>query len=198
VRAARPRTIITVAVAVLSGAALAGELAPATAAASTGAVVNEVYGGGGNSGATLRNDFIELANRASAAQSVEGWSVQYLPAAPGPTTTWSVTALSGSIDAGGRYLVGEAAGAGGTADLPPTQATGTTNMSGTAGTVALVDSATALTCTSAAACAADPRIVDLVGYGTAIVHEGAADAPATANADFHAAGSPQALWRRSL
>ena len=26
-------------------------------------VINELYGGGGNSGATLKNDFIELINR---------------------------------------------------------------------------------------------------------------------------------------
>ncbi|MEP7020817.1 MAG: endonuclease/exonuclease/phosphatase family protein [Pseudonocardiales bacterium] len=169
------------ALAALATAGLAAVTNAASAAPSSGAVVNEVYGGGGNSGATLKNDFIELANRAAAAQSVEGWSVQYISATPGATTTWSVTPLTGSIPTGGRYLIGEGAGAGGTADLPPTQATGSTNMSGTSGTVALVNSTTALSCKTAADCAADARIIDLVGYGTAVVHEGAADAPATAN-----------------
>src|SRR5262245_11800497 len=85
-------------------------LAPgASAALSPDGVVAEVYGGGGNSGATLTNDFVELGNRGTAPVSVAGWSVQYLPATPGPTTTWQVTSLSGSIAPGGRYLVQEAA-----------------------------------------------------------------------------------------
>ena len=54
-------------------------------------------------------------------------------------------------------------------------------MSGTSGTVALVDNSTALTCKTAADCAADADIVDLVGYGTAVVHEGSADAPGLSN-----------------
>jgi hypothetical protein len=151
-------------------------------AVSTGVVINEIYGGGGNSGATLKNDFIELANRAGSAASVDGWSVQYISANPGATTTWQVTALTGSVaDSGGLYLIGEAAGAGGTADLPPTQASGSINMSATAGTVALVDNTTALTCKTAADCAADTDIVDLIGYGTAVINEGSADAPAPSN-----------------
>jgi predicted extracellular nuclease len=154
---------------------------PAAAAPSTTVVVNEVYGGGGNSGATLKNDFIELGNRGSGSASIAGWSVQYISASPGATTTWQVTPLTGSVPAGGTYLIGEAAGAGGTDDLPPTDATGSINMSGTSGTVALVNSTTMLTCKTAADCAADASIVDLVGYGTAVVHEGAADAPIASN-----------------
>ncbi len=174
-------TVTLVAVAAL--AAAGGAIAPASpaAAVSAGVVLNEVYGGGGNSGATFKNDFIELANRAGAAQSVDGWSVQYISASPGPTTTWQVTPLTGSADAGGLYLVGEAAGAGGTTDLPGTQATGSINMSATAGTVALVDNSTPLTCKTAADCGADPDIVDLIGYGTAVINEGSADAPAPSN-----------------
>ncbi len=179
---AAARTIATlVATTTLSASGLAALAAPGAAAPSSGVVVNEAYGGGGNSGATLKNDFIELANRGTSAQDVGSWSVQYLSAAPGATTAWSVTPLSGSIAAGATYLVGEAAGAGGTADLPPTQATGSTNLSGTSGTVAVVNSTTALTCKTAADCAADASIVDLVGYGTAVVHEGAGDAPGTSN-----------------
>jgi hypothetical protein len=162
--------------------ALAGVWAgSANAAPSAGLVVNEVYGGGGNSGATLKNDFIELANRGAADADVAGYSVQYLPASPGATSTWQVTALTGSVPAGKTYLIGEAAGAGGTDDLPTPDATGSIAMSGTAGTVALVHSTTALTCKTAADCAADSSIVDLVGWGSAVVHEGAGDAPATTN-----------------
>lgn len=55
--------------------------APTTAHAepSAGVVVNEVYGGGGNSGATLTHDFIELANRGTDPVDLTGWSVQYTP-----------------------------------------------------------------------------------------------------------------------
>ncbi|MGI8879222.1 MAG: endonuclease/exonuclease/phosphatase family protein [Jatrophihabitans sp.] len=164
----------------LVAAGTLGVLAPAAAAASTGGVVNEVYGGGGNSGATLTNDFIELANRGSASLTVDGWSVQYISASPGASTLWQATALTGAITAGGYYLIGEAAGAGGTQDLPATQATGTINMSGSAGTVALVKTTTLLTCKTAATCAADPNVVDLVGYGNAVVAEGT-DAPGLSN-----------------
>ncbi len=180
----RPRvtSAITVAslVALTCVTAAAALTAPAEAA-SPGVVINEVYGGGGNSGATLTNDFIELANAGSGSAAVDGWSVQYISASPGATTTWQVTPLAGSLAGGGLYLIGEAAGTGGTTGLPATQATGSINMSATSGTVALVDNTTALTCKTAADCAADSDIVDFMGYGTAVIHEGSADAPVLSN-----------------
>jgi hypothetical protein len=139
----------------------------ASATPSAGLVVNEVYGGGGNSGATLTNDFIEIANRGSTAASVDGWSVQYHSGSA--TGAWQVTQLSGSIPAGGLYLVGESQGAGGTQSLPPTQASGSIAMSATAGTVALVNGAAALACADSASCEAASQ--DLVGYGTATINE---------------------------
>jgi hypothetical protein len=60
-------------------------------------VISQIYGGGGNSGATLKNDFIELFNPGGVAVSVNGWSVQYASAAG---TTWQVTNLSGTIPPG--------------------------------------------------------------------------------------------------
>jgi uncharacterized protein len=158
--------------------AILGGAAPGSAAPSSGIVINEVYGGGGNSGATYTNDFIELTNRSNAAVSVDGWSVQYHSA--GATGAWQVTPLSGTIAPGGRYLVAEAQGTGGTQPLPTPQATGTIPMGGAAGTVALVNTATALTCADSAACQA--ASVDLVGYGTAVINETAA-APAASNTD---------------
>jgi len=181
VRKPRARVIAAItaaSTAVLTSLGVAALAAPAQAA-SSGVVLNEVYGGGGNSGATYKNDFIELTSRAAAATSVDGWSVQYISA--GATSSWQVTSLTGSVGAGGEYLIGEAAGTGGTTDLPATQATGSISMSATAGTVALVANSTALTCKTAADCAADPDIVDLIGYGTAVIDEGSADAPAASN-----------------
>ena len=50
--------------------------APPAIAVSTGVVVAEVYGGGGNSGAFYRSDFIELGNASAAAIDLDGWRVQ--------------------------------------------------------------------------------------------------------------------------
>src|SRR5574341_871719 len=39
-------------------------------------VISQVYGGGGNTGATLKNDYIELINHSNAPVNLNGWSVQ--------------------------------------------------------------------------------------------------------------------------
>src|SRR5580765_8021950 len=101
-------------------------------AVSSSIVISQIYGGGGNAGATFKNDFIELFNRGSSAVSLAGWSVQYNSS--GSTTgAWQVTPLSGTIQPGQYYLVQEAVGAGGTVNLPAPDATGTIAMSATAG-----------------------------------------------------------------
>jgi hypothetical protein len=136
-----------------------------------------VYGGGGNSGATYKNDFIELFNRSSAAVSVSGWSVQYASAGG---SSWLVTKLSGTIQPGQYYLVQEYQGSGGTTNLPTPDATGTTNLNATTGKVALVNNQTALTCTTS--CVPSAQIVDFVGYGSsASSYEGSGPAPTLSN-----------------
>lgn len=166
----RPRSVLLAGAVAVTLSATA--LPAAFAAPSSTAVISEVYGGGGNSGATLTRDFIELANAGSAAYDLSGFSVQYLPGSPSAGSLWQVSALTGSVAPGGRYLVAQAAGTGGTVALPTPDATGTVAMSATSGTVALVSGTTPLTCKTAADCAADTRIVDLVGYGSAVVREG--------------------------
>ena len=49
-------------------------------AVSPNLVVSQVYGGGGNSGATFTHDFIEIFNRGTTSVSTSGWSVQYTSA----------------------------------------------------------------------------------------------------------------------
>lgn len=141
-------------------------------------MISQIYGGGGNAGATLRNDFIELFNASATSVSVDGWSVQYASAAG---STWQVTALSGSVPPGQYYLVQEARGNGGTVDLPAPNAVGTVPMSATTGKVALASSATALS----GACPTGGSIVDFVGYGTgsggASCFEGTAATPTLSN-----------------
>ena len=156
--------------------------APApTEAASPDVVISQVYGGGGNSGATLTNDFIELHNRSESAVDVSTWSVQY---ASSGGTSWQVTNLVGSIAAGGYYLVQEAQGAGGTASLPTPDATGNIAMSGTSGKVALLTNQTALAgCGSLTVrCMPNAAIRDFVGYGSSAAEfEGAGPTPTLSN-----------------
>ena len=134
-------------------------------AVSTTVVISQVYGGGGNSGATYKNDFIELYNLGEAAVDVTGWTVQYTSSTG---SSWNKTSLSGVIQPGRYYLIQEAAGTGGTVDLPTPNAIGTIPMSGTAGKVALVSDSTALT----GSCPTGR--VDFVGFGTATnCYEGA-------------------------
>ncbi|MCD7097974.1 lamin tail domain-containing protein [Stenotrophomonas sp. MMGLT7] len=137
-------------------------------------VISQVYGGGGNSGATYRSDFVELHNNGTQAVDLSGWSLQYASAAG---SSWQVTPLAGSIAAGGYYLVKQADGSGGSADLPAADATGTIAMSATAGKVALSSSAAALSGTC------PTGNVDFVGFGsTASCAEGSSRAPAPSNA----------------
>ncbi len=144
-------------------------------ASSTSIVISQIYGGGGNSGATYTHDFIELYNASASSIDLTGWSVQYASAAG---STWQVTALSGSIAPGGYYLIQQAAGAGGTTPLPTPDAIGSIAMSATAGKVALVNTTTALSGT----CPAGSQIVDFVGFGsTASCYEGSGPAPTPSN-----------------
>src|SRR5438105_10283208 len=143
-------------------------------AVSRNVVISQVYGGGGNSGATFKNDFIELFNRGSVAVSLNGWSVQYASATG---TTWQVTALSNvTLQPGQYYLVQEAAGSGGTVNLPTPDATGTIAMALGAGKVALVTS------TGALSGSCPTSVVDFVGFGsTTNCFEGSGPTPTLSN-----------------
>jgi 5'-nucleotidase len=167
-------------VAIPSALALAAPAA-ADATPQSPVLIDEVYGGGGNSGAAFDQDFVELWNTTDEPVDLDGWSIQYASA----TGTWAngaQTNLTGSIPAHAHYLVGEALGTNrDLADLPAPDATGTIAMSGTGAKVALVQSTTRLGC-SGTACAAVPDVVDLVGWGSGVTSwAGAAPAPATTN-----------------
>ncbi|SEK39365.1 hypothetical protein SAMN05428989_0034 [Pseudoxanthomonas sp. GM95] len=143
------------------------------ASAQAQVVISQVYGGGGNSGATFTNDFIELHNTGTASVDLSSYSVQYASATG---SSWQITALSGSIAPGGYYLVQEGKGSGGTTALPTPDASGGIAMSGTAGKVALSASQTALSGTC------PTGMVDLVGFGsTASCFEGSGATPAPSN-----------------
>jgi gliding motility-associated-like protein len=129
-------------------------------------VISEVYGGGGNSGALYKNDFIELYNPDNVAINLTGWSVQY---SSSTGTTWAKTDLTGSIPAKGFYLIQAAAGTGGTLNLPTADVVGTLALSGSTGKVVLSNSNVLLTGANPVGAA----VIDKVGFGpTATGFEG--------------------------
>lgn len=145
-------------------------------------VINEVYGGGGNTGATFNQDFVELYNNSSSPVNLTGWSIQYT-SATGSSWGSNKLNLSGTIPANGYFLIGLATGMTG-ASLPTPDQTGTINMSATTGKIALVNSTTNLT---AVTCPTDSTIVDFVGYGTsANCWEGGGSLPTGSGTNFSA------------
>jgi uncharacterized protein len=147
------------------------------APARAGLVLSQVYGGGGNSGSTYKNDFIELLNASDTTVNLIGMSVQYTSGTGG---TWSVTNLTFvTLQSGQYYLIQEAEGAGGTTNLPTPDAIGTISMSATAGKVALVNNTVDLIGSSPPT----SNILDLVGYGNATFFEGTGPAPAPSNTE---------------
>ncbi|MGP9747265.1 ExeM/NucH family extracellular endonuclease [Brachybacterium sp. AOP29-B2-41] len=162
------------------GISLAPGLTPSAQAAivAPGEIqINEIYGGGGNSGAAFQNDFVELVNTSDAAVSIDGWSLQYASKTGSFNNT---VALEGSVPAGGTFLVQLAAGNGNGDPLPAADLTGGINASGSGGVFALSDAEGTLQCTGTT-CAEDPAVVDLVGWGGATTFSGEASAPGTSN-----------------
>jgi predicted extracellular nuclease len=139
-------------------------------------VISQIFGGGGNSGAPFRNDFIEIFNAGHSPVNLGGWSVQYASAT---ASTWSVTPLNSfTLNPGQYYLIQESSGGSNGASLPAPDATGGIAMAAGSGKVVIIKNTTALT----TACPNDPNIVDLVGYGsTANCFKGSAPAPAPSN-----------------
>lgn len=137
-------------------------------------VISQVYGGGGNAGATYSNDFIELFNRGTATQNLSGWSVQYGSAAG---STYSVTSLPNFDLLPGQYfLIKQGAGATPVLDLPTPDLDGMSAatvgsdgmplltgiaMSGSNGKVILVNTTVAETTPNPTGA----QVMDKVGYG---------------------------------
>lgn len=150
-------------------------------AGPSGIVISQAYGGGGNTGAPYRNDFIELFNPTAASLSLNGLYLHWTSA----TGTFSATplALNDVTLAPGRYyLVQCAAGASTTAPtLPnPDQTNCTFNMGATSFKVALTTSSAFPP--STAGSVSGGNVLDFVGAGTtANQYEGAAPAAAPSN-----------------
>lgn len=142
-------------------------------------VISQLYGGGGNSGATFTNDYVEIFNPTGISFNLAGWSLQYASAAG---TSWTnKQPLGGTIAPGEYFLVALASGGANGASLPVSaNISGDINMSATTGKIALVNNSNTLS--GSCPNGVDPDIVDFVGYGsTASCFEGGARAPAPSN-----------------
>ncbi len=141
-------------------------------------IISQVYGGGGNSGATYNSDFIELYNAGASPVVMSNWQVAYASAAG---TSWTNrTIFSGTMAANSYFLIQESTGTAGVA-LPAADISGgTINLSATAGKVALLNNNTAI---GAVTCPSGGNVLDIVSYGsTATACEGPqAPGPSSAN-----------------
>ncbi|WP_209391199.1 lamin tail domain-containing protein [Chryseobacterium sp. RR2-3-20] len=125
-------------------------------------VISQIYGGGGNSGALYKNDFIELYNKSNKPVSLNGYYLYY--ASSGSFSNANNTAFTSlpnvTLLPGQYYLIKEAAGNGGTTDFTA-DLTGVINLSATSGKVALTNSSTQPSGST------DLSIIDFVGFGSA-------------------------------
>ena len=156
----------------LSKSLLAMLCAMLLSAASFGQLrISQVYGAGGNSGATYNRDFVEIFNPTASPITVTNYAVQYASATG---SSWQVQAFSATINPGKYFLIALGSGANGSA-LPTPDVSGGIAMAATAGKLALTSTNTALT----GVCPTGGTIVDFVGFGTtANCFEGAGPTPA--------------------
>jgi predicted extracellular nuclease len=158
-------------------------------------VISQVFGGGGNTGAPLNQDYVEIFNRGETVVLLDGLSLQYGPATgnfAGSGANPVVPLPVFGLQPGQYFLIGLATGSQG-GPLPDPDAEGTPNLAASNGKLALVQGTESLACgATATPCSGAQleRILDLVGFGTANLFEGNAAAPAPSNttALFRAAG----------
>ncbi|WP_372729875.1 ExeM/NucH family extracellular endonuclease, partial [Nocardioides sp.] len=151
--------------------------------AGSGLVISEVYGAGGNSGATYNADFVELYNPTDAPISLSGLSIHYRSATG--TSGGSPTALSGSVPPAKRWLIQmSATGANGNPlPAPDSVASPALSMAAAGGQVYLLNGTTPIT--TSGNMAGNAAIVDMGGFATATSFETAAGPTATATQSAH-------------
>lgn len=147
-------TVSLAAVVAAAGLSVAAPAQTATAAPSTGIVISEAYGGGGNNGAVFNQDFIELFNLSDEAIDLGGLTLSYYSASG---NLGASTELTGTVEPGDYFLIGAAYG--NNRDLPgfESDAEFDAAMSGSQGSVELREG---------------DAVVDLVGWGDAALFEG--------------------------
>ena len=98
----------------------------------SGVVINEAYLSGGSAGAAFTNKFVELYNPTDTDIVLDGMSLQYR-SADGSGSSNSVVALSGTIPAGGYFLVEANSNGTAGAELTTPDQTSSLTPSGTSG-----------------------------------------------------------------
>lgn len=149
----------------------------------SGPVIGELYVNGGSANAPFTHKFAEIHNPTDEPIDLAGWSLQYRSATG--TGAFSTYALSGTVPAGGDFLVqGGSNAANGVPLTGVDLVVGGFNPAATGGIVALVDGTAALpAAVRGDVVAAGTGPVDLVGYGNASTFETTASAAPTATSD---------------
>ncbi len=136
-------------------------------------MVSQAYGGGGNSGSTLKNDFVELFNSTSDSVNLSGWRLFY--ASPtGSFSSLNSIELTGTIAPRSFYLIKLASGGGGSVDLPTADLNATVDLNETGFKLVLTNTS------DVPSNPTSTNVVDFVGAGSADQYETAA-APAPSN-----------------
>ena len=152
------RRAVSSSLAIALAAGTVSVVAPAALAAPDGSnvVINEVYGGGGNSGAKYTHDFVELYNPTDQEIDLTGWTITQRSAKDAGNGS---ALLTGVIPANGYFLVQGSQGNGGTESLPTPDSRGDgLAFSGSQAIARLING--------------NGDVVDLVGWGAAVVSEG--------------------------
>lgn len=150
-------------------------------------VISQVYGGGGITGATYKNDFVVLFNRGNQPVNISGWSLQF--AGTAGTEMFGdhpPIGLNGTLQPGQYYLIQLHEGANG-ANIPMmADATGTLDIPNNSGKLALVNTTLPLGCngsfSGSGKCSIEQKekMMDLVVFGSAYFYN-IANAPALVN-----------------
>ena len=140
---------------------------------TTDVIITQVYGGGGNSGATYKSDFIELFNTTNSDVDVSGWCLYYLGATSSTTNIKYEFPINSIIKAKKYFAL---KGADGTGTQPAWSlsfdATSTLALGGTAGKLILLRSNAAFTLSTSPTIEEIVNNVDFadyVPYGTTSV-----------------------------
>lgn len=153
-------------------------------------IITAVYPMGGRTGAKYTHDYVEILNKSSKEQALDGYSLQL--ATSGTAAFTVAVPLTGRIAAGGYFLV--ELGTGGTAgdaltdpDQPsaadsPQIGEATTASAQKAGHVALAVGTAALNCGGLGTTCPSSKVQDLVGWGQTSSFEGTGSAPAFTDA----------------
>ena len=156
-----------------SAAELYGAIAEVEILHSPKIVISQIFGAGGNSGSPYNRDYMVLHNKEPSSVNLSGLAIQYTPAS-GSFSSLNKHDLTGTIPAGGYYLIALASGTNGV-DLPVApDETGNINLASASGIVALVRGYLVPGDTPGS-----PKVIDFVGYSNSSqLYKGSGPAPA--------------------